>query len=285
LNCTNASCGDYVNSFAIFRGILSSLMRINSFFILAFLFVLLGIIFNFVLCTFFEVGLNIEIGEHGEEHGAVAEDDEAVEGREAAVDEDGLDGVEGEGSELDHLHLGEVLLPPEVLVDLGPEGGHEVVEVHDGVDAHVEETAKHGLAASDIPDPPPGSEGHDAVVDHVKSGEVVELLPEDKEDGVDVVDELGEEVPPRHVHRVQRARAVRVVHRLAHPAVPTSQPECAGPIKHPGAEEGLEEIVGEHDTLYLVRGTVLHKTGPPHSHHVIIQEAAPQDRPRRPHEQ
>ena len=41
--------------------------------------------------------------------------------------------------ELYYLQRGEILLPPEVLLDLGTQGGQEVVAVHHDVDAAVEE--------------------------------------------------------------------------------------------------------------------------------------------------
>ena len=41
--------------------------------------------------------------------------------------------------------------PPEVLLHAGPHGGHEVVEVHDDVHAHVEEPAEDGVAATNKP--------------------------------------------------------------------------------------------------------------------------------------
>ncbi len=37
-----------------------------------------------------------------------------------------------------------------------------------------------------LPDAPPGSEGHDTVVDNVEGGQVAELLAQQKEDGVQV---------------------------------------------------------------------------------------------------
>ena len=48
-------------------------------------------------------------------------------------------------------------------------------------------------------DPWPGCERHDAMVDHVEHGQVTELLPQQKEQGVKVVNKLGEEIPPSHV--------------------------------------------------------------------------------------
>ena len=41
--------------------------------------------------------------------------------------------------------------PPEILLHAGPHGGHEVVEVHDDVHAHVEEPAEDGVAATNKP--------------------------------------------------------------------------------------------------------------------------------------
>ena len=90
-------------------------------------------------------------------------------------------------------------LPPEILLYAGSHAGHEVVEVHDDMDAHVEEAHEGGVAAPDPLDPGPGGERHDAVMDDVKGRQVGELLTAQEEEGVEVVDVLGEEVPPGHV--------------------------------------------------------------------------------------
>ena len=42
--------------------------------------------------------------------------------------------------------------PPEVFLDAGSHGGHEVVEVHDDVHTHVEEPAEGGVAATNKPE-------------------------------------------------------------------------------------------------------------------------------------
>ena len=52
------------------------------------------------------------------------------------------------------------------------------------------------------PDPKPRGERHDAVVNHVEGGQVAELLPEEEQQGVEVVNEFGEEIPPGHVQGV-----------------------------------------------------------------------------------
>ena len=163
--------------------------------------------------------MDIKLSKEDKEENSVRHDDPGVDLGVAAVDEERLEGVDDEDDELDHLELGEVLLPPEVLLDLRPEGGQEVVEVHHNVNAAVEETAKGGVASADesahgskletfdkaVSDPPPpivvpGTEPDEdrqpPVMDHVEGGEVAELLSEDEEEGVEKVDELGEVVPP-----------------------------------------------------------------------------------------
>jgi hypothetical protein len=54
-----------------------------------------------------------------------------------------------------------------------------------------------------LPDAPPGGEGHDTVVDHMQGGQMAELLAQQKEDGVQIVHVLAEEVPPRHVQSIE----------------------------------------------------------------------------------
>ena len=134
------------------------------------------------------------------------------------MEEDRLEGVEEDKDKLDELDGGEVLLPPEVRLEGGPGGSEQVVEVHQRVHSGVEEGAKAALSTADEPGPPPTEEGQGAVVDHMKEGEVGELLPSDEEEGVEEVDELGEVVPPSQVDGLPRHRALAVVHGLTMPA-------------------------------------------------------------------
>ena len=52
------------------------------------------------------------------------------------------------------------------------------------------------MTTSNKPRTPPGEEWQCAVVDHVERGDLVELLPHDKEDCVEEIYKLGEEIPP-----------------------------------------------------------------------------------------
>ena len=57
------------------------------------------------------------------------------------------------------------------------------------------------------------------MVHHVQGRQVGELLTAQEEEGVDEVDELGEEVPPGHVGGIEPVLGVGVVDRLTEPAV------------------------------------------------------------------
>ena len=85
------------------------------------------------------------------------------------------------------------------------------------------------------------------------------LLPHDEEDGVQQVDELGEEIPPAETEHSDGVLVVRVVHWLTVPAVVSRHEEGRALGKHPEAEESLAEIVNYHDPLDVVRVPVLHE--------------------------
>ena len=132
---------------------------------------------------------------------------------------------------------------------------------------------------------PPSSEWHDAVVNNVESGEVAPLLSQDKEERVEVVDELGEEVPPGHVGGEHAVLGVGVVDGLAEPVVPAAEPEVAGLLENPQTEKGLEEIVGDHQLLDIVRWSVLHESWSSVADDVVVDGTEAKHRPRGGHEE
>ena len=93
------------------------------------------------LCSFvfLRIGLDVEIGEESEEEGTKEKDEANSSFGIIAVHEEGQTAMDGEGDELQQLHAGDVPLPPEVLLDLWPHGAHQVVEVHDHMNSHVQE--------------------------------------------------------------------------------------------------------------------------------------------------
>ena len=72
--------------------------------------------------------------------------------------------LDKDGDELEKLQLREVTLPPQVLLELRPHGGQEVVGVHDGVDEGVEDAPKGLVAVRGPVHQVPAEYGHDCVM-------------------------------------------------------------------------------------------------------------------------
>ena len=72
---------------------------------------------------------------------------------------------------------------------------------------------------------------------------------------------------------------------LTEPVVFSQHPEFCEPDKDPEAEEGLEEVVGNHDLLDVVGLPVLHEGGPCYPDYVPVAAAEGQHRPGGGHEQ
>ena len=177
---------------------------------------------------------------------------------------------------LDHLHCSEISFPPEILVEAGAAGREEVVEVHHAVHPGVQEGAEAALSSAYKPRAPPAEPGQSPVVDDVEGRQMGELLTANKEEGVGQVNKLssdgtvrsplklltclGEEVPPGEVEGSLATWAGGVVHRLAHPAVLPRHVEAPALQEHPEAEDGLEEIVDQHEAPNLIRFSVLHES-------------------------
>ena len=120
---------------------------------------------------------------------------------------------------LDDLQRGEVPLPPEILLDLGTQAGQEVVAVHYDVDAAVEGRPDHAVSAGKKVDVDPREGDHGAVVVHVQEGQLIVLSPQDEEDRVQQLQNLGEVVEPEGRGDAHWPRARGVVHGLARPVV------------------------------------------------------------------
>ena len=122
---------------------------------------------------------------------------------------------------LNHLHGGQILLPPEIPLHSRTTGRQEVVEVHDTVDSRVEEWSKSTLTSSNKPGTPPAEDWESSMMNHMQWREMTKLLASNKEDGVSQINELGEVVPPGQVESSLGERTVRVVNRLTNPVILT----------------------------------------------------------------
>ena len=148
------------------------------------------------LFSFFDIRLNIKVCKESEEKGTEEQQEGDIDLGIVAVHKERGGGVDAPGDELDELHTGDVLLPPEVLLHAWPKAGHKVVEVHHNVDTDVEEHEEGGVAAADKLEEEPDHDGHHGVVHHVEGGHLAVLVPHHHEVGVHEVGELGEEIPP-----------------------------------------------------------------------------------------
>ena len=164
--------------------------------------------------------LNVEIGEEAQKHDRVETHDVGDDDGEIALDEEQLGRVNEDGDELDHLDGGQVLLPPQVFLVFGSHGRQQVVGVHDHVDERVQNTEESGVASRCEFDPPPDGRRHDAVVNDVQIGDLIEFLAHDEEDGIQKFGELAEVVPPAQLDDDQLVRIVRIVDRLTTQTVP-----------------------------------------------------------------
>jgi len=93
----------------------------------------------------FRVLLLVKLLKQEEEHNGVHADppDESL--RVVAVDEEQLERVQHDGQELQHLQGGQVLLPPQVFLHVGAQGGQQVVRVHDYVDERVQQSEERAV--------------------------------------------------------------------------------------------------------------------------------------------
>ena len=117
------------------------------------------------------------------------------------------------------------------------------------------------------------------MVDHVEGGQVAELLTEQEEEGVDEVNEFGEEIPPSHVGSIEPILGVAVVYRLTQPVVLSSEPEPTSLLENPDTEQGLEQVVDHDQVLYVERLPVLHEPWPRHPDDVVVEDTQSYCRP------
>ena len=142
-----------------------------------------------------DVGLNIELREEEEETQDVNKvDEDNAEAGLLALSGEEVGGLAHHGDELDHLHEGEVGLPPdgEGLAGLVVLGVHadEVVGVHDSVDEAVEEDGEVDVSVIVDVGIEPVEEEDGGVVVNMEEGELAPLLTDDNEDGVPEVPDL-----------------------------------------------------------------------------------------------
>lgn len=144
------------------------------------------------------VGVVPEVEKEEQENQAIQANDVDKDGElvGAVLHEEILGDVAGYHDKLDQLDCSEVFLPPQVLLVAGAKGSQAVVCVHEDMDNTVQQGVEGSLTTWCKPDSKPPGEGHDRVMIDMKKCHLAVLLPQDKEDCVPHLDELGEIVKP-----------------------------------------------------------------------------------------
>lgn len=78
------------------------------------------------------------------------------------------------------MQVGDVFLPPQVLLHLGTEGREEVVGVHDDVNEGVYATHKCAMAAGEVFGGTPGDKWHHRMMVYVQEGHLAFILAQHK---------------------------------------------------------------------------------------------------------
>lgn len=91
-----------------------------------------------------------------------------------------------------HLQVGDVLLPPQILLHLRSEGGEEVVGVHDDVHERVDPANEGAMSARIVLGGAPADHGHDSVMIDMQERHLTIVLAQHKEDRVEQFGYLGQ---------------------------------------------------------------------------------------------
>lgn len=91
-----------------------------------------------------------------------------------------------------HLQVGDVLLPPQILLHLRSEGGEEVVGVHDDVHERVDPANEGAMSAGIVLGGAPADHGHHSVMIHMQERHLTIVLAQHKEDRVEQFGYLGQ---------------------------------------------------------------------------------------------
>lgn len=150
------------------------------------------------------VRLLVEVVEHPEEEGRLGEAEVEPEGGIAGLITKKKAAIKHVDHKLAELQLGDVLLPPQIGLNLGPEHRERVVAVHDDVDEGVADGEKVQGGDEGINSQQKISERrHHRVVIKMQKREMRLLLAKGEEHGVEPVEELGavvEVADPEVVH-------------------------------------------------------------------------------------
>lgn len=112
-----------------------------------------------------------------------------------------------------------MLFPPQIFLIFWSHCCQQVVSIHDDMNEGVQHSKEGGMATrSELYSPPNGGR-HNAMVDNVQIGDLIKLLPQDKENRIQKLGEFAEVIPPTHLGDDQLIWVIGIVDRLATKAI------------------------------------------------------------------
>ena len=132
-----------------------------------------------------------------------------------------------------------------------------VVEVHDDMDEGVDEGSESSVAVGDKLETDVTSDGHEAVMRDMQDGDLIIFLPQNKEQGVEEVQELEQQVPISQVEQV-----IGEVLLLASPDIESEIRSNEGCHESHQVQDDVGQVVPDHRPRTLVCWAIFHHDSP-----------------------
>jgi len=141
------------------------------------------------------VGFQVEVHEQSQKSDHVKNENPDKENGICAVGVDVVDTLNHVQGELDHLHLSNVLLEP----DLNLESGEQVVEVHDNVNSGVQKGTEVSFTTRTVEDDSPPDQQNARVMVNMQKANLTEILLQDHQESVTKLENLGKIKQPKNL--------------------------------------------------------------------------------------
>jgi hypothetical protein len=129
------------------------------------------------------------------------------------------------------------------------------------VDEGVDEAKKGRVSSRSILHSPPDTHGHNSVMDNMKGGDVVKLLPCQEEECVNKFNKLGKIVVVGRGCHSQGFLTVTVVDWLASIVILSEPSIVSQSPKQPRRQSNHEKVVDTHDPSDIERLSIPHESG------------------------
>lgn len=162
-----------------------------------------------------------------------------------------------------------MLLPPQVLLHLWPEGGEEVIRVHDDVHKRVDPTNEGAMSAGIILGAAPADHGHHSVMVHMQECHLTIVLAQHKENRIEQLGYLGQIVNIHNACLAVCLGGARPIDGLATPAIVL--PDHKALVHHPHTQGHLKEVIDQQGAFQFKWFAITHKARSPRQDKVLIK--------------